>query len=138
MTYFKSLFFNFLAIFFVNHMIPGIDILHPTKLPNIQGDLIFAFSLGLLLSLIFPFFKLFRLHPDLLKIGVASFCISFVSYAVLNFLPVEIKVQSFSGYFWGAFVVFSSSFLTNFLECKRCACKDVPKDIPEEKDPFQK
>ena len=129
MTYLKSLFFNFLAIFFVNNMIPGIDVLKPTKLPNIQGDLIFAFALALLLSLIFPFFKLFRLHPDALKIGVASFCLSFLSYALLNFFPLEIKVQSFSGYFWGALVVFFSSFLTNYLECKRC-----PKIVTEEKD----
>jgi uncharacterized membrane protein YvlD (DUF360 family) len=122
MTYFKSLFFNFLAIFFANHMIPGIDVLHPTKFPHIQGDLIFAFALGFLLSLIYPLMRLFRIPLDGMKIGLVSFCMSFLSYAVINFLPVEIHVTSFSGFFWGALLVFCSSFLTNYLEINR-GCK---------------
>ncbi len=118
MSYFKSLFYNFLAIFFVNQMIPGIEVVHPTKLPNIQGDLLFSLGFGFLLSLIYPLFRLFRSYPDAPKVGVASFCLSFGVYAILNFLPVEIKVTTFSGYFWGSLIVFFNSFLTNTLKCK--------------------
>ena len=54
MTYFKSLLFNFLAVFFANHIIPDVQIDYYTKLPKIEGDLTFSFFLGLINSLIFP------------------------------------------------------------------------------------
>ena len=46
MTYLKSLFFNFLVVFFANHVLPGIEVVKPTKLPHIGGDLTFAIALG--------------------------------------------------------------------------------------------
>jgi hypothetical protein len=124
MGYLKSLFFNFILIFFANSLIPGVEILKPTKLPHIQGDLIFAFCLAFLLSLIFPFLKIFRIKPDASKIAIASFCISFVSYALINFLPLEIEIKSFMAYFWVACAVFFTGFITNFLEEKRARSKE--------------
>ena len=106
-------------------MIPGVNVLHPTKLPHVQGDLIFALALGFALSLIYPIIKLFRLQLSIEKIAAASGALSLLSYAILNFLPVDIKVESFSGYFWASVLVFLSGFLTNYLEYK----KQIPKEV---------
>lgn len=118
MTYFKSLFFNFLIVFFVNHILPGIEIDYYTKLPQIQGDLIYAFSLGFINSLIYPILKIFVKNPSYFKIGLVSFIINFGAYSIVNLLPLGIRVTTPGAYIWSGLVVWFGSYLTNHLELR--------------------
>ncbi|MBN1914502.1 MAG: phage holin family protein [Parachlamydiales bacterium] len=119
MTYFKSLFFNFLTVFFVNHVIPGIDIAYYSKLPDIGGDIIFAFILGFLNSMIVPLCLLLHIRISLFRIGLASFLITFLGYALVNMMPGDIRVATFGAYIWASLVVWFASYFTNYLEYKR-------------------
>ena len=119
MTYFKSLLFNFLCVFFVDHIIPGIQIAYYSKLPEIKGDLIFSFALGFINSLIFPALRYLKLKPSHFEIGLISFIISFVAYSIVNLLPVGIKVTTASSFVWASLIVWFGSYLTNHLEFKK-------------------
>ncbi|NGX28770.1 MAG: hypothetical protein K940chlam1_00957 [Candidatus Anoxychlamydiales bacterium] len=119
MTYFKSLIINFLTVFFVNHVIPNVEMDYYSKLPHIGGDLIFAFSLGFLNSLIYPAIILFKVKPTHFKVGLASFLISFGGYSIVNILPVGIKITAPGAYIWTSVVVWFVAYLTNHLELKR-------------------
>lgn len=119
MTYFKSLIFNFLTVFFVNHVIPGIKIAYYTKLPHIEGEFIFAAILGFLNSLIFPVLHLFKLRPSHFKIGLISFIVSFGSYSIVNLFPLGVKVTTPGSYIWSGLVVWFASYLTNHLEFRQ-------------------
>lgn len=116
MTYFKSLLLNFLAVFFVNHVIPGVDIGYYTKLPEIKGDFIFAFGVGFLSSLVFPVLKLLPIKPSHFKIGLVTFFISFGAYSIVNILPVDIRVDHRGAFIWCGLIVWFCAYLTNSLE----------------------
>jgi len=119
MTYFKSLIINFLTVFFVNHVIPNVEISYYSKLPHIGGDLIFAFSVGFLNSLIYPAIVFLKIKPSHFKVGLSSFIISFASYSIVNILPVGIRITSPGAYIWTSLIVWFVSYLTNHLELKR-------------------
>ena len=118
MTYFKSLIINFLTVFFVNHVIPNVEIDYYSKLPHIGGDLIFAFSVGFLNSLIYPVIVLFKIKSTHLKVGLSSFIISFAAYSIVNILPGGIKITAAGAYIWTSLIVWFVSYLTNHLEIK--------------------
>lgn len=116
MTYFKSLFFNFLCVFFVNHVISGVEIAYYTKIPSIEGDIIFSFCLGFLNSLIFPCMKIFLTKISHFRIGFVSFIINFGAYSIVNILPVGIHITTAGAYVWCGLIVWFGSYLTNHLE----------------------
>jgi|GEM_PF-768641 uncharacterized membrane protein YvlD (DUF360 family) len=133
--YLKSLFFNFLTIFFANNIFSGIEVTNQTKLPHIGGDLIFAGVLGFLNSLIFPILKMVDRRVSVLRIIIFSVILNFSAYAVLMLLSsIGIVVLSIKGYLIGSGVVSLGSFLTNYLEMKHCEnrCKNLP---PEDLEP---
>lgn len=107
-----------MTVFFANHIIPGIQVTYYTKLPHIEGDLIFAAAVGFLNSLIFPILRLVA-GPTHFKIGLVSFIISFGSYSIVNLLPVGIHITNASGYVWCSVVVWFAGYLTNHLEYRR-------------------
>lgn len=126
MTYLKSLFFNFLVTFFANHILPGIEVMKPTKLPHIGADLAFAIALGLLNSLIYPVLKLINRRATLGRISLIAFVLTFLSYGILKFAPIGITIMSLEGYLIASAIVTLGSILTNYLEMRHAAPK-VPK-----------
>ncbi|HSX10909.1 MAG TPA: phage holin family protein [Chlamydiales bacterium] len=118
MYYLKTLFFNFLVVFFANHILPGIEVSDQTKLPHIGGDLIFAVVLGGLNTLIYPVLKLVRHDANLLKIGLVALILNFAAYAIVKLLPIGIHVMCVEGYVFASAVVAIASFIMNFLEMK--------------------
>lgn len=130
MTFFKSLIINFLTVFFVNHVIPEVEIDYYSKLPHIGGDIIFAFSVGLLNSLIYPVIVLFKIKPTHFKVGLTSFFISFGAYSIVNILPVGVKITSAGGFIWTSLVVWFMAYLTNHLELRHY----IKEKEKEEKD----
>ncbi len=118
MTYLKSLFFNFLIVFFANHILPGVEVTDQTKLPHLGGDLLFSIGLGLLNSLIFPILKLIDRHLTPVRIAMISLVLNFAAYALLKLLPFGIVLATVEGYILASVVVALGSFLTNFFELK--------------------
>lgn len=116
MSFLKSLFYNFLCVFFVNHLVPDIVIASYAKLPHIEGAIIFAFSVGVINSLVFPLLRLFQVPVSYLKIGIITFIISFASYGVINLLPIGIKVISIKGFLISACIVWIVAYLTNHMQ----------------------
>jgi uncharacterized membrane protein YvlD (DUF360 family) len=118
MKYLKSLFFNFLIVFFANHILPGIEVTDMTKLPHLGGDLIFSIVLGLLNSLIYPGLKILGQPTTMPRIALVALGLNFLAYALLKLLPVGIKLTSVEGYLLGTIVVSLGSFFLNYLEMK--------------------
>jgi len=118
MTYFKSLIINFLTVFFVNHVIPNVEIDYYSKLPDIGGDLIFAFSVGFLNSLIYPVIVLLHIKSSHFKVGLSSFLISFGAYSIVNLLPVGIKITAPGAFIWTSLSVWFMAYLTNHFEIR--------------------
>ena len=130
MTYLKSLFFNFLIVFFANHIIPGIEP-GERKLPHVGPDLMFAVALGLLNSLIYPILKIVQHHRvTLSKIALIAVVVNFVAYTLLKFAPLGIHVSSIEGFLIAAILVSLGSILTNYLEYKHAHPK-APKHPTE-------
>lgn len=105
MNYAKILFYNFLIIFFVNHLFPGIDIVKPTKIPHFGADLPFAVAVGLLNTLIYPICKLIHHRVSILRVALVAAVLNFVIYAILKVAPIGIRVTSIEGYLLAAAVV---------------------------------
>lgn len=118
MRYLKGLFFNFLIVFFANHVLPGIGVADQTKFPHLGDDLLFAIALGFLNSLIYPILRLIGKHQSALRIAIFALALNFAAYAVLKFLPLGIHIMSVEGYLLTSFFVSLGSFLVNYLEMK--------------------
>jgi uncharacterized membrane protein YvlD (DUF360 family) len=131
MIFLKGLLYNALAIFFANYLLPGINMVHQTKLPSIGSDLPFAIILGLLNALIYPFLKLVDSHFSIFRIALACIVLNFVVYALLKVVPLGIHISSIEGYVIPAAVVTIVSFITNFFEMRK-AKPHIPSNI----DPF--
>jgi uncharacterized membrane protein YvlD (DUF360 family) len=114
----KSFFINFLAIFFANYVLPGIDVVRPTKLPHISGDLYFALGLGFLNSLVYPILKVIQQQVNLGKIAIGVVVITFASYAIMKFASLGVEVTSIEGYLLASGVVSVVGILMNYLEMK--------------------
>ena len=133
MTYFKSLLFNFLCVFFVNHVIPGVEIDYYSKIPEIKGDLVFSFCLGFICSLVFPALKYLKLKPSHFKIGFITFIISFGAYGVVNILPVGVRITTPTAFIWSGLIVWFGAYLTNHLEFSKYLNDLEFKKLKEEK-----
>jgi uncharacterized membrane protein YvlD (DUF360 family) len=119
MNYLKGLFSNFLLVFFVNYLLPGIEVANITKLPHIGADLIFAAVLGFLNGSIYYGLKVFRQDPSILKIALIALILNFTAYAVVKFIPIGVHVAHLDGYLLAASGVGIGSFILNFLEMRK-------------------
>jgi uncharacterized membrane protein YvlD (DUF360 family) len=141
MRYWKCLFYNFLTVFFANHILPGIAVTDPTRLPHIGGDLLFAFALGILNTLVIPGLRLFK-KESILHMAVGSLILNFLVFALVKVLPVGISVLSIEGYLLAALLVSIVTFLVNYWELKAShKTQEPPSSFPpaskNEPRPFQ-
>lgn len=118
MKYLKSLFFNFLAVFFSNYILPGVEMTVHTKLPHVSCDLLFPIVLGALNTLIYPILRIFTSHVGLSQIAIVALVVNFGAYALLKVLPLGIETTSIEGFLFVGLVISITSFLTNFYEMK--------------------
>ncbi len=126
MTYLKSLFFNFLIVFFANHVLPGIEP-GEHKLPHVGPDLIFAAALGVANSLIYPILKVIPQGASLPKIIMVAIVMNLVAYALMKFAPLGIEVTGIESFFIAVGIVSLGSILTNFMELKHAQNNKMPK-----------
>ena len=118
MTYLRSLFFNFLIVFFVDRMIPGIQVQTFEQVPNIGADLLFSLIVGFLNASVFPFLVVLEMDPSIRKILWMTFFISFIPFGIIAAVPFGVQVLNFGGFLFGGLLVWAGAFFTNFLERK--------------------
>ena len=111
MRYIQSFLFYFFVIFFADYLIPGVDVVDQTKIPQIRGDLIFAGVLGLLNSLILPFLRIFSKPPGFLHLAIATTVLNFAAFGLLKLITIGVFVTDISGYLIVSFCVTFGSFL---------------------------
>ncbi len=134
MVYLKSLFVNFLVVFFTSHVLQGIEVVNATKLPHVGSDIIFAAILGLLISLIYPVLKLVWRPPTILRITFLSVVFAFGAYAILKVIPSGIEITGIRGYSIASALVALGGFITNYWEYRAHKLK-IPHP-PEEPPPI--
>ena len=115
MNYTKSLFYNFLTIYFANHLLPEIELLEPTRFPYIGTDLPFALALGLLNSLIYPVCKLISQRVSPFRIAFIACAMNFAAYGVIKFFPIGIQTTTIQGFLIVSAVATIGSFLINYF-----------------------
>lgn len=116
MNYIRSLFLNFLVVFFVDRVIPGIEISSFEQVPNIGADILFAAIVGFLNASIFPFHAIMEIPFSKSRLALFSGIISFGGFIVVAMVPFGISVNSFSGAFVGGCIVWVTSYFCNYLE----------------------
>lgn len=121
MTYFISWFLNFLAVFFIARIAPGIEISLYQKVPNIGGSLLFALIIGFLNASVFPALFIFEVAPSKTKIAVITALISFLAFIFVAFVPFGVRVLNGFGILLGGSIVWGVAFLTNYFEWHRGA-----------------
>lgn len=118
MNYLRSFFLNFLIVFFIDRVAPGVSIESFEQVPNIGADILFSLILGFLNSSIFFFLALLELTITDLKMAIISFVISFGAFIVIAIVPFGVRVVSPWGVIIGGLVVWGVAVLTNHLEWK--------------------
>lgn len=119
MKYVKGWFVNFLIIFFANHILPGIVVKGPAKLPHIGGEIPFAIVLAILNSLVYPIMHMVDKSMALAKLILAVVIINFSAYALLKFIPIDLHVETIEGYLLASVTVTAGSILAHLREMKK-------------------
>lgn len=118
MNYVRSFFLNFLIVFFVDRVAPGIEVVSYEQVPNIGADILFSLIVGFLNASVFFFFALLELEISLIKLAITTFIVSFLAFIVIAIVPFGVRVVSPWGVIIGGFIVWGVAFLTNYLEWK--------------------
>ncbi len=124
MTYLRSLFINFLIVFFVDRVIPGIEVSFFEHVPNIGADLVFSAIVGFLNSMIFPTLVFMNVQVSTLKIAIISFVISYAAFISIAFINFGVVATNGWGIFFGGLIVWFVAFFTNYLEMKHAHKKE--------------
>jgi hypothetical protein len=124
MNYLRSLILNFLVVFFVDRVAPGIEIIYYHQIPNIAADIVFCALIGLMNASIFPFLSIMEIDPTRLKLLIGSALISFGAFIVVAIVPFGVSVVEFIGIVSGGAMVWAVSFLTNYLDARRKRCSE--------------
>jgi uncharacterized membrane protein YvlD (DUF360 family) len=118
MNYVRSFFLNFLIVFFIDRVAPGVEVVNFEQVPNIGADILFSLIIGFLNSSIFFFLALLELSITHLKMAIMSFIVSFGGFLVIAIIPFGVRVVNPWGVIIGGGVVWAVALLTNFLEWK--------------------
>ena len=118
MNYVKGFFFHFLIVFFADYVLPGVEVVHITKLFHIQADLLFPLVLGFLNSFIYPILRVFDRNVSWLRMGSFSLILNFIAYAFLKLVSIGIEIVTLEGYLLASLSVSIGSFILNYFEMK--------------------
>lgn len=118
MNYLRSFFLNFLIVFFVDRVAPGVEILSYEQVPNIGADILFSLIVGFLNASIFFFLVILELNITNFKLAIFGFVISFGAFFTIAIVPFGVQVVNPWGSILGGGIVWAVSFLTNYLEWK--------------------
>jgi len=115
MNYIRSLFLNFLIVFFIDRVVPGIQVASYEQVPNIGADILFALAVGFLNASVYPFFAILEISTTKLKLALFNFIISFVSFGAIALVPFGVQA-TIGGVFLAGAIVWIVAFFTNYLD----------------------
>ena len=118
MTYLRALFLNFLVVFFVDRVMPGVQIGTFEQEPNIGADILFSLILGFLNASVFYFLALLELSITHLRLALITAIISFGGFLTIALVPFGVQVTGFSGFLLGGGLVWVTAYVTSYLEWK--------------------
>lgn len=118
MTYLRSFLINFLFVFFIDRISPGIEIIYFEQVPDIGADILFSILLGFLNASVFPFLALLELNISKLKIAIMTFIISYGAFGVISVISFGVRIIDPAGFFVGGTLVWIVAFLSNYFEWK--------------------
>lgn len=116
MNYLRSLFLNFLVVFFVDRVAPGVEVIAYEQVPNIGADLLFAAVVGFLNASIFFFLALLEIPITRLKLALFTAAISFLPFVIIAVIPFGVRVVNGWGVVVGGGIVWCAAYITNYLE----------------------
>lgn len=116
MNYLRSLFLNFLVVFFVDRVAPGVEISYYEQVPNIGADILFSLIVGFLNASIFFFLALMEIKITRFKLALFSFVISFAAFLAIAIFPFGVQVVNAWGVIIGGGVVWAVAYVSNYLE----------------------
>jgi uncharacterized membrane protein YvlD (DUF360 family) len=116
MNYIRSLFLNFLVVFFIDRAAPGVEITYFEQVPNIGADILFSLIVGFLNASVFPFLTILELKISKQRLALYTLIISYGAFGAIAVIPFGVRVVSFLGFIFGGTVVWAVSYFTNFLE----------------------
>lgn len=116
MSYLRSLFLNFLIVFFVDRVAPGVEIADFENVPNIGADILFSLIVGFLNASIYFFLVLLELPITKLKLALFTFVISWGAFITIAIVPFGVRVVNVWGVILGGGIVWFVAYLTNYLE----------------------
>ncbi len=119
MSFIRSFLINFIAIFLINQLAPGIEVGEYERVPNVGADLVFSLVLGFFNACVFPLLFILEMGPNPRKIAILTFLFSFSGYIFLAFVPMGIQVVSLGGVLFGGIFSWLAGFITNYLEWRR-------------------
>ncbi|EKE08530.1 MAG: hypothetical protein ACD_17C00118G0006 [uncultured bacterium] len=118
MSYIRSFFLNFLIVFFVDRVAPGVMVMTYEDVPNIGADILFSLIVGFLNASVFFFLAILELKITHFKLAMTTFVVSFGAFLVIAMIPFGVRVVSPWGVVIGGLMVWSVAFLSNHLEWK--------------------
>lgn len=116
MNYLRSLFLNFLVVFFVDRVAPGVQIDLFEQVPNIGADILFSVIVGFLNASVFPLFAIMEWKLTALRLATLTFLISIGAFLIIAVIPFGVRVVNVWGVLFGGGVVWAIAFFTNYLE----------------------
>jgi uncharacterized membrane protein YvlD (DUF360 family) len=119
LTYLRALFFNFLVVFFVDRVMPGVQIATFEQVPNIGADILFSLILGFLNASVFYFLSLLELSITHLRLALTTAIISFGGFLTIALVPFGVQVTGFTGFLLGGGLVWLVAYVTGYLEWKQ-------------------
>ena len=118
MTYLRSFLVNFLFVFFIDRVSPGIEIIYFEQVPDIGADLLFSILAGFLNASVYPFFSLLELPVSKMKIAIITFVITFALFGIISIVPFGVRIVNPAGLFVGGTLVWIVAYISNYLEWK--------------------
>ena len=118
MTYLRSFFLNFLFVFFIDRVCPGIVISYFEDVPNVGADMLFSILVGFLNASVFPFFALLELEVTKMRLAIPTLVISFGAFAIIAAVPFGVRVETAGGFFIAGVLVWIVAYISNYMEWK--------------------
>jgi len=102
-------------VFFVDRVVPGVDVVYYEQVPNVGADLLFSLAVGFLNASVYPFLAIMEIQITKLKLALFTFIISYASFAAIALVVFGVHA-TFPGMLFGGTLVWAMAFFTNYLE----------------------
>ena len=118
MTFFRSFSLNFLAIFFVDRVVPGIEITYFEQVPDVGADFLFSIALGFCNAAVFPILSCTEFQISKGKLALITAIVTFGGFGIIAASSFGIQILNAGGFFFGGGLVWLIAFISNYFEWK--------------------